>query len=99
MDETLGFQCLGHSNWTICSLFSGFQLFRIQTGESNSRGEEGRTRPRVGHLKAVSQKTRAVRTYVTKAKHKTRLKSEILRFDLCRGTFENIGYTLRFSRK
>ena len=38
LDETEGFQCLGHSNWTICSLLSpfcseNFKLFQFNTGE------------------------------------------------------------------
>ena len=28
MDETEGFQCLIHSNWTICCLFSPFSLYK-----------------------------------------------------------------------
>ena len=40
MDETEGFQCLGHSNWTICSPLSQFcseifQTFDFHTPEAN----------------------------------------------------------------
>ena len=31
MDETEGFQCLGHSNWTICSTLSPFSSRRFST--------------------------------------------------------------------
>ena len=41
MDETEGFQCLGHSNWTICSLlsqfcFPNFPNFSLLSWETNS---------------------------------------------------------------
>ena len=40
VDETEGFQCLWHSNWTICILLNIFcseifQLFHLHTGEPN----------------------------------------------------------------
>ena len=41
LDETQGFQCLGHSNWAICSLLSqfcspNFQTFSLLYWEANS---------------------------------------------------------------
>ena len=41
LDETQGFQCLGHSNWTICSLLSqfcspNFTTFSLSCWEANS---------------------------------------------------------------
>ena len=41
MDETRGYHCLGHSNWTICSLFSPicsgkFPPFALSYWEANS---------------------------------------------------------------
>ena len=41
LDETEGFRCLGHSNWTICSLLSqfcspNFQTFPLSCWEANS---------------------------------------------------------------
>merc|ERR1712214_148241 len=59
LDETEGFQCLGHSNWTICSplshfCFQNFPPFSLSYWEANSYYPRG---PILGKGQFLNSKT------------------------------------------